>query len=98
MKSLIEDRLAEQDDFDVIVEFILDYAYEGNTERLVDWIGLEEDFEIDGKDADGWTALMLASLNGYIESVDCRIGYGADLNVSNKMDLTALIVASQYGQ
>ena len=81
-----------------MVEFILDCAYDGDTELLVDWIGLEEDFEIDSKDADGWTALMLASLNGYIESVDCLIGYGADLNVANKMGLTALIVASQYGQ
>ena len=97
VKFLIKDRLAKQDDLDILVQCILNFAYNGHTELLDDWLGKEDDFEIDSKDKDGWTALMLASLNGCIESVDCLIGYGADLNASNEEGLTALMLASQSG-
>ena len=97
VKSLIKDRLAEQDDLDILAKCIFNFAYNGNTEVLDEWLGKENDFEIDSKDRDGWTALMLASLNGCLESVDCLIGYGADLNASNEEGLTALMLASQCG-
>lgn len=49
------------------------------------------------KDTDGMTALMVASLEGYLTVVDELLATGADVNAENKNGITALIFASTHG-
>ena len=53
--------------------------------------------DINAKNKDGETALMLASSEGHLEIVKLLIEKGADVNVKNEDGKTALTLASRYG-
>jgi ankyrin repeat protein len=49
------------------------------------------------RDDEGFSALMLAACYGYTEIVDSLISAGADLNLQNNEGFSALMLASYYG-
>ena len=58
--------------------------------------------EIDKKNEEGWTALMLASRNSKInsseETVKILLEHGANVNIQNNFGVTALMFASRYSK
>ena len=53
--------------------------------------------DVNGIASDGWTPLLRASKNNYLEIVKYLINHGADLNVKNSAGYTALHKASYSG-
>jgi serine/threonine-protein phosphatase 6 regulatory ankyrin repeat subunit B len=53
--------------------------------------------DINFKDDNGWTALLIAVENGHIEVVKMLIGAGADINIKGNGGLTALMRAAKNG-
>ena len=59
---------------------------------------LENDANINIKNDDGSTSLMICACTGqYSEIVELLISYGADINATDKNGWTALMFASQNG-
>jgi ankyrin repeat protein len=61
---------------------------------------LKEGAETDGpnaKNSYGWTALILASMNGHKEIVELLLKNGADIEAKDSDGRTALMWASTYG-
>jgi len=58
---------------------------------------LNEGIEVDGKTANGRTALMAASFNGNIRVVKLLLAYGADVNLADRQGHTALMDAVVFG-
>uniref|UniRef100_UPI0026312A47 ankyrin repeat domain-containing protein n=1 Tax=uncultured Brachyspira sp. TaxID=221953 RepID=UPI0026312A47 len=58
---------------------------------------LDKCADINAKDNDGKTALMLASSNGDLEVVKLLIDKGADVNAKDDYNRTALMLASYNG-
>ena len=59
---------------------------------------LEQDgIDVNAKNSEGYTALILASSNGHKEIVEMLLEKGADVNAKDKYNATALIKASSNG-
>ncbi len=58
---------------------------------------IEVGFDLNKKDKDGWTALMLASLNNHRVTATALIKAGAEINVADRLGMTALMAASVAG-
>ncbi len=58
---------------------------------------VEAKFDLNKRDNDGWTALMLAALNNHRVTSTSLIKSGADLNLSDPLGMTALMAASVAG-
>lgn len=56
----------------------------------------EEGLDIDIENIDGWTALMLASHNGYTSIVDMLIKKKAELNHCDRLERNSLHYAARY--
>jgi ankyrin repeat protein len=59
--------------------------------------GVECDADVNARDADGSTALMLSALGGHKETTDVLLGGGADVNLRDSHGQTALIRAAARG-
>ena len=59
---------------------------------------IEQGADVNAKDKDGMTALIVASRNGHREVVEMLISNGADVNAKDNSDWTALMRASIKGQ
>ena len=55
---------------------------------------LDKGLDVNAKDGAGWTALMMASLEGLPQVVNTLLARGADPNLRSKKGETALIIAS----
>ncbi len=54
---------------------------------------MERDAEVNAKDKDENTALMLAAKNGYLEVIKVLLSKGADARAKNKYGLNAMKMA-----
>ena len=55
---------------------------------------LNEGADVNARNQDGWTSLMMAALGGHLEVAKLLIDKGADVNAKNNAQGTALMVAS----
>ena len=94
---LIEYRLVKQPGLDRDLKYLLLSSFNGVSGSVCNLLRWNFSFEVNGKDEDGWTALMLASMQEHRDSADVLIWHGADVNASNNEGLTALMLASQCG-
>ena len=73
----------------------------GDDMKLLDMLtsGDVENVDIDSKDNDGCTALMIASENGHVGAMELLISKGSDINTKadHGCGLTALMLASENG-
>ena len=53
--------------------------------------------DVDTRDWDGWTALMLAARNGHTEIARTLIEAGADVDTQDRNGQTAMMLAAWYG-
>jgi len=53
--------------------------------------------DVNAKDKDGFTPLMIASMYGHIDCIRELIKAGANVNLKNKNGETALMIAEKYG-
>lgn len=53
---------------------------------------------VNAKDKDGMTALMLAAEDGYTETANLLLSYGANVNAKNIFGRTALELATMFGR
>lgn len=70
-------------------------AFLGNTEIVKALLAKAAD--VNAKDNNGWTALLIASRNGYTKIVQALLAKGADVNLKANYDLTALMSAAMGG-
>ena len=71
-------------------------AWEGDTETVEHL--LSNGAEVNAKDNNGWTALMVAAGQGYIiKNVQVLLANGAEVNAKNNGGVTALMVATGKG-
>ncbi|MDM7986245.1 MAG: ankyrin repeat domain-containing protein [Smithella sp.] len=75
---------------------LISAAAAGNTRR-VDSLIQEKIKNVNVKDEAGLTALMIAAINGRVQTVDLLIAKGADVNVEDKVGETALMKAAMNG-
>ncbi len=59
---------------------------------------LDNGADIKVKQKDGWTALMMAAIDGYTDTVKALLDKGADVNAKNNKGQTALDWARENGQ
>ena len=70
-------------------------AKEGRTDTVKTL--LDKGADINAKNSNGWTALMLATLGGCKNIVEVLVNKGADVNKKNNKGMTALMVAANKG-
>ena len=51
---------------------------------------LQETCELELKNHEGWTALQVACIQGYVRCVECLVGYGADVQAPDANGSTVL--------
>ena len=56
-----------------------------------------ENFNIDELDENGYSCLMIAAKQGNVEIMKLLLANNADINIKGNRDMTALLVASQFG-
>jgi hypothetical protein len=71
-------------------------AETGNVEEAKRLI--QKGADVNAKDKEGWTALMMATLHGKIEIVKLLIDMGVDVNANDNYGQTALIEAVKWGK
>jgi ankyrin repeat protein len=55
--------------------------------------------DVNGKDSDGWTALIVAARMGNEKGVELLLNYpGIDVNIGNRWGTTALMIAADEGK
>jgi ankyrin repeat protein len=74
---------------------IINAVEKGNKKEILKLLKAGVDVNI--KDEDGYTALILASYNGHTETVKILLESGADVNIKDEDGYTALITASSQG-
>ena len=75
--------------------YLLEAAVIDDPDKVAD--ALDAGANVNTKDNDGRTSLILASRHGHTEIVTMLLANGADVNAKNNDGWTALIVASFYG-
>ncbi|CAA0818350.1 Unknown protein [Striga hermonthica] len=65
-----------------------------DVEALKQLVG-QPDLDIDEKDGNGYTAVMVAAMNGHVEAFKVLINAGADLDVASKNGETGLTLAKK---
>ena len=73
----------------------LEMCKEGNTQGVIE--AIKSGANVNAKDNDGFTALILAAVFGHTEIVKALIQAGADINAKNNDGWTALMVATIRG-
>lgn len=71
-----------------VVAIAMDLAREGDTGQLVEFI--DHGLPVDAADADANTLLMLASYHGHAETVRALLARGADPDLRNARDQSAI--------
>jgi ankyrin repeat protein len=74
---------------------LLTTAAKGQTSKVNEL--LAQGVDINMRDSQNWTPLMVASFNGRIETVKALLAKGADVNLKGEDDLTALKLAKGRG-
>ena len=74
---------------------IIEAAKKGNIEVVK--LLLKENTDVNIRNEDGWTALMLASHNGHMQVIEVLLKENADVNIQSEKGMTALMLASRYG-
>ncbi len=74
---------------------LIEAAENGQTERVKSLLDAGED--VNGKDNDGMTALLVAADQIHWETVRVLLDAGADANAKNDNDYTALMLAEEQG-
>ena len=74
---------------------IIEAAKIGNTEVVK--LLLKENADVNIQNENGWTSLMLASLNGHSQVVELLLKANADVNIQDEDGWTALMIASLNG-
>ena len=70
-------------------------AYVGNGDSLVGYLlAPGANHNVNAKDKNGWTALMMAAVKGNVDCVKNLIAAGAEVNAKNKDGCTALMMAA----
>jgi ankyrin repeat protein len=69
-----------------------------NGHRKVVQALLKMGVDVNAKNKDGWTALMVASFNGHLEVMQALLAKGADINAKRNYGGTALITAIAFGR
>ncbi|XP_072045771.1 uncharacterized protein [Amphiura filiformis] len=64
---------------------------------IVSRIQAGDDVEVDVRNRDGWTALILATQNCHTETVTCLIEAKASLDIQTQDGMTALMLAAENG-
>src|SRR5258708_31366755 len=72
---------------------VITVAYQGDVKRGI--AQLDEGADVNARDCDGDTALMLAAERGHIELVKVLLKNGADVNAENLNGETALMRAAE---
>ena len=72
---------------------LINYAREGNLKKIEEC--LINGTDVNAKDSNGYTALMVVSYNGNLEVVKYLVENGADINIKDDTDKTALDVAKK---
>jgi len=80
-----------------ILELLLIYEANWNQTENVKRL-IEAGANVDAKDEDGWTSLMLAASNGKLGVVKLLLKSDADVNPEDKDGRTALMLAARYGK
>src|SRR5690625_2956742 len=81
---------------DRLLAIMMDHARAGETAALQE--AYERGYPLDIKDGDGNTALMLASYNGQVETLQMLITRGANVNLRNNRDQSPIAGAIFKGE
>lgn len=79
-----------------IISMLMDHARAGETADLLEY--LDHGVDVDTRDAEGNTALMLAAYHGRAETVRALIGRGADVDLRNNRDQSPIAGALFKGE
>ena len=88
------DSFANEGKININVDDFFKAAETGYIEELTRLLKI---VDVNSQDKDGWTALMLASINGHTDCVKLLIDNGADANLQNEVERSALIYAASDG-
>jgi ankyrin repeat protein len=72
-----------------------DAVKSGNRETVA--MSIKEGFNVNAKDKDGYTALLIAAEKGDLEMADLLVEKGADVNAKDKDGYTALMYVAYAG-
>ena len=81
---------------DRVITLAMDMAREGQTAQLLEF--LDHGLDIDVRDTDGNTLLMLAAYHGHGETVRELIGRGANVDLRNERDQSPVAGALFKGE
>ncbi|MBZ2198687.1 ankyrin repeat domain-containing protein [Occultella gossypii] len=89
------DPLSEADT-NAVIAIVMDLARAGSTDELVEFF--DHGLDVDVRDADGNTALMLAAYHGHAPAVAALIERGADVDLRNNRDQSPIAGALFKGE
>ncbi|WP_163541485.1 ankyrin repeat domain-containing protein [Occultella kanbiaonis] len=89
------DPLSEADT-NAVIAIVMDLARAGSTDELLEF--LDHGLDVDARDADGNTALMLAAYHGHGPAVAALIERGADADLRNNRDQSPIAGALFKGE
>jgi uncharacterized protein len=69
---------------------------EGRTEELLNYLKSDH-IDVNMQDDDGWTPLIVASVNGHYETAKILLNHGGDVNAKTLVGTTALMFAAANG-
>lgn len=85
-----------------------DYCTDYDTQRLFTAVAandvtsvarqLELGTDVNRKNSQGFTPLIIAAINCHTEMVNCLLAHGADVEMKNRHDMTALHCAAFFGK
>ncbi|CAM3509804.1 ankyrin repeat domain-containing protein [Occultella aeris] len=89
------DPLSEADT-NAVIAIVMDLARAGSTDELLEFF--DHGLDVDVRDADGNTALMLAAYHGHEGAVAALIERGADVDLRNNRDQSPVAGALFKGE